>query len=87
MTSPLSPKEPWESTGYSELFEEFHLKAEDLGKISPVGEERSASYRQWTSQVVGSSHVPPQAGKCLNQLLICLKEFLTLRFHVTLQST
>lgn len=37
LTSPLSPKEPRESSSYSELFEEFYLKREDLGKILSVG--------------------------------------------------
>lgn len=88
MTSPLSLKEPWESSDYSELFEEFHLRAEDLGKILSVEEERSVSCRQGTSQVVGPSRLPPpQAGQRLNQLLNCLKEILVLRVHVTLQGT
>lgn len=56
MTSPSSPKEPGESSGYSELFEEFHLRAEDLGRILTMGGERSASYR--TLPAVGSSHLP-----------------------------
>lgn len=70
MTPPLSPKQPWESSGYSELFEEFHLKAGDLGKILSVGGQEVSILQAGDFTGGGVQPPAPQVSQCLNQLLI-----------------
>lgn len=70
MTSPLSPKEPWERSGYSEIFEEFYLRKVNMGKILSVGGP-GVGILQTEGFTDGGIQPPaPQAGHCLNQLLI-----------------
>lgn len=55
----FEPQEPWERSGYSELFEEFCLRKVNLGKILSVGGQGWHPAGR-ASQMVGSSHLLPK---------------------------